>query len=238
MSFRPKSALDRLILPLDVPDIAQARQIVEETKGSVGTYKIGMQLQFAGGLRFAEELAQAGHSVFLDVKLLDIDNTIASAVRNIAKMGMRFVTLHAYPNCMRAAVSALKEAGDENLCLLGVTVLTSMDEGDLQAAGYQGAVAKLVADRGLDARNAGMGGVVCSPVEATAMRDRVGSDMAIVTPGVRPAGSALDDQKRVMTPAEAIAAGSDYLVVGRPILKAEDRRAAAQAIVAEIESAL
>ncbi|MTI17857.1 orotidine-5'-phosphate decarboxylase [Rhodobacteraceae bacterium RKSG542] len=238
MSFKPKTATDRLILALDVPTVEEARQIVEETKGVVGTYKIGMQLQFAGGLTFAEELAREGHSIFLDVKLLDIDNTIASAVKNVAKMGMKFMTLHAYPKTMRAAVGALEEVGNKELCLLGVTVLTSMDEEDLVAAGYKGPIADLVAERAVDASAAHMGGIVCSPMEAKAMRERVGDKLAIITPGVRPAGADAGDQKRIMTPADAISAGADYLVVGRPILKAENRRAAAEAIVAEIQSAL
>ncbi|WP_068085363.1 orotidine-5'-phosphate decarboxylase [Polycladidibacter stylochi] len=238
MSFRPKSPTDRLILPLDVPSVEEAREIVAQTKGAVGTYKIGMQLQFAGGLAFAEELAKEGHSIFLDVKLLDIDNTIASAVKNVAKMGMRFMTLHAYPKTMRAAVNVLQELDNKELCLLGVTVLTSMDEADLTAAGYKGPIADLVAQRAQDAAVAKMGGIVCSPIEAASMKQKIGKDLVIVTPGVRPAGAALGDQKRVMTPAEAISAGSDYLVVGRPILKAENRRKAAEEIVEQIASVL
>ncbi|WP_310621766.1 orotidine-5'-phosphate decarboxylase [Flexibacterium corallicola] len=238
MSFKPENATDRLILPLDVPDVEQARAIVEETKGVVGTYKVGMQLQFAGGLAFAEELAKEGHSVFLDVKLLDIDNTIASAVKNISTMGMRFVTLHAYPKTMRAAVAALKETGNKDLCLLGVTVLTSMDQRDLVDAGYKDQIPELVSNRTKDAAAAGMGGVVCSPMEASDVRNRFGEQLAIVTPGVRPTGSSVGDQKRIMTPQNAIQAGSDYLVIGRPILNAGDRRLAAQKIVEEIAAAL
>jgi len=235
MSFHPKTATDRLMLALDVPTVAEARAIVEETTGAVGVYKIGMQQQFAGGLAFAEELAAAGHKVFLDAKLLDIDNTVAKAVENIVKMGVAFLTLHAYPKAMRAAVEA---RGAAPLCLLGVTVLTSMDDADLAEAGYAGTVGELVAKRAASARAAGMGGIVCSPLEAANMRGVVGPDMVLVTPGIRPAGSAAGDQKRIMTPADAIGAGSDYLVVGRPIVAAPDRRAAADAIVAEIAAAL
>ncbi|MDX5592062.1 orotidine-5'-phosphate decarboxylase [Pseudovibrio sp. SPO723] len=238
MSFKPTTARDRLILALDVPTVEEAQTIVDETKGAVGTYKIGMQLQFAGGLTFAEELAREGHSIFLDVKLLDIDNTIASAVKNVAKMGMKFMTLHAYPKTMRAAVDALAEVGNKDLCLLGVTVLTSMDERDLGDAGYVGPIADLVEARAKQASATGMGGIVCSPVEAAAMRAAVGDSLAIITPGVRPAGADVGDQKRIMTPGDAVTAGADYLVVGRPILKAADRRAAAQAICREIEAAL
>lgn len=236
--FAPKSATHRLMLPLDVPTVEEARVLIAATKGAVGVYKIGMELQFAGGLKLAEELAGEGIEVFLDVKLLDIDNTIASAVRNIARMGVRFVTLHAYPKTMRAAVAALQETDAKDLCLLGVTVLTSMDEEDLVAAGYRGPVAGLVEARAGDARAAGMGGIVCSPLEAGLVRQAVGSELVVVTPGVRPAGSDKGDQKRVMTPGDAIRAGSDYLVIGRPISRAAAPRRAAEAIAAEIEAAL
>ncbi|WP_417678117.1 orotidine-5'-phosphate decarboxylase [Roseibium sp.] len=236
--FKPATARERLMLPLDVPTVDEARVLVEKTAGAVGIYKIGMELQFAGGLELARQLASEGHKIFLDVKLHDIDNTIFSAVRNVAKMGMRFMTLHAYPKTMRAAVKAIREDGVTDLCLLGVTVLTSMDDDDLHEAGYRGRVAELVARRAADARAAGMGGIVCSPQEAAAMRPVLGDELVMVTPGVRPAGSAAGDQKRIMTPGDAIRAGSDYLVVGRPISKADDPRAAAEAVVAEIEEAL
>jgi orotidine-5'-phosphate decarboxylase len=236
--FAPQSATGRLVLPLDVPTVAEARDLIAATKGAVGVYKIGMELQFAGGLDLARELAGEGIDVFLDVKLLDIDNTIASAVRNIARMGVRFVTLHAYPKTMRAAVTALEDTGITDLCLLGVTVLTSMDEADVTAAGYGKPVRDLVTSRAADARAAGMGGLVCSPLEAPLVRPLVGEELVIVTPGVRPAGSDHGDQKRVMTPADAIRAGSDYLVIGRPISRAADPRRAAEAIVEEIASAL
>ncbi len=236
--FKPATARERLMLPLDVPTVDEARVLVEKTAGAVGIYKIGMELQFAGGLELARQLASEGHKIFLDVKLHDIDNTIFSAVRNVAKMGMRFMTLHAYPKTMRAAVKAIREDGVTDLCLLGVTVLTSMDDDDLHEAGYRGRVAELVARRAADARAAGMGGIVCSPQEAAAMRSVLGDELVMVTPGIRPAGSAAGDQKRIMTPGDAIRAGSDYLVVGRPISKADDPRAAAEAVVAEIEEAL
>ncbi|MBD1549095.1 orotidine-5'-phosphate decarboxylase [Roseibium aggregatum] len=236
--FKPETARERLMLPLDVPTVDEARVLVEKTAGAVGIYKIGMELQFAGGLELARQLASEGHKIFLDVKLHDIDNTIFSAVRNVAKMGMRFMTLHAYPKTMRAAVRAIREDGVTDLCLLGVTVLTSMDDDDLHEAGYRGRVAELVAKRAADARTAGMGGIVCSPQEAAAMRPVLGDELVMVTPGIRPAGSAAGDQKRIMTPGDAIRAGSDYLVVGRPISKADDPRAAAEAVVAEIEEAL
>lgn len=236
--FAPKSALDRLMLPVDVPTVREAEELVRQTEGHVGVYKIGMELQFAGGLEFARDLAAGGKKIFLDVKLHDIDNTITKAVRNVAKMGMTFMTLHAYPKTMRAALKGLVEEGNPNLCLLGVTVLTSMDENDLVEAGYRGPIADVVEARARDAREAGMGGIVCAATEAEKLRPILGDELVIVTPGIRPAGSAADDQRRVMTPADAIRAGSDYLVVGRPISKAEDPGAAARSVVSEIEAAL
>ncbi len=236
--FAPKSALDRLMVALDVPTVAEAETLVKRTEGKVGVYKIGMELQFAGGLEFARDLAASGHKIFLDVKLHDIDNTITKAVRNVAKMGMTFMTLHGYPKTMRAAVKGLAEEGNPNLCLLGVTVLTSMDEDDLVAAGYRGPIADVVEARARDAKAAGMGGIVCAATESERMRTILGNDLVIVTPGIRPAGSAAGDQRRVMTPEDAIRAGSDYLVVGRPVNQAADPAAAADAVVAEIEAAL
>ncbi|CTQ58705.1 orotidine-5'-phosphate decarboxylase [Roseibium album] len=236
--FAPNTALDRLMLPVDVPTLKEAETLVSRTEGKVGVYKIGMELQFAGGLEFARDLAADGKKIFLDVKLHDIDNTITKAVRNVAKMGVAFMTLHGYPKTMRAAVRGLMEEGNPGLCLLGVTVLTSMDEEDLVAAGYRGPLADVVEARTRDAREAGMGGIVCAATEASNMRSILGDDLVIVTPGIRPAGSAAGDQRRVMTPEDAIRAGSDYLVVGRPISQAGDPGSAADAVVAEIEAAL
>ena len=222
---------DRLIVALDLPGVAEAERLVERLGDGVSFYKIGMQLQFAGGLAFAEKLSKAGKQVFLDVKLLDIDNTVARAIENIAGMGMSFVTLHAYLKTMHAAVAA---RGSANLKLLGVTVLTSMDDRDLAAAGYAGTVRDLVLRRAEDAVAAGMDGVVASPAEAAEIRSRLGPRLTIVTPGIRPAGTAAGDQKRTATSGDAIRAGADYIVVGRPILEAADPRAAAEAIVADI----
>lgn len=226
---------DRLIVGLDVPTVREAEKIVDTLGNEILFYKIGYQLAFAGGLEFARELAQSGRKIFLDMKLLDIDNTVASAVENIAKMGMSMLTLHAYPKAMRAAVAAAKGS---DLCLLGVTVLTSMDEQDLVDAGYEYDPHTLVLKRAEQARIAGMGGIVCSAEEASAVRKVIGPDMALVTPGIRPFGADKGDQKRVMTPADALKAGSSHLVVARPIVKAADPKAAAQAILAEMASAL
>jgi orotidine-5'-phosphate decarboxylase len=229
------SARDRLIVGLDVPTIAEAEKVVRTLGSTALFYKIGYQLVFAGGLEFARDLAKDGKKVFLDMKLLDIDNTVAKGVENIVKMGMSMLTLHAYPKAMTAAVSAAKGS---DLCLLGVTVLTSMDAKDVIDAGYEYDPHTLVLRRAEQARIAGMGGVVCSAEEAKAVRKIVGADMAIVTPGIRPAGAELGDQKRVMTPADALKAGSSHLVVARPIVNAADPLAATKAILAEMDGAL
>lgn len=228
------NARNRLIVGLDIPTVAEAEKMVSTLGDTVSFYKIGYQLVFAGGLEFARDLAKDGKQVFLDMKLLDIDNTVANGVENIAKMGMSMLTLHAYPKAMRAAVKAAEGSG---LCLLGVTVLTSMDQGDLIEAGYDHAPRDLVLKRAAQAREAGMGGIVCSAEEAAAVREILGPDMAVVTPGIRPAGSDAGDQKRVMTPLDALRAGSSHLVVARPIVKAADPKAAAEAILAEMQAA-
>jgi orotidine-5'-phosphate decarboxylase len=225
---------EHLIVGLDVPTIAEAGKVVRELDGAAGFYKIGYQLAFAGGLDFARELAAGGTRVFLDMKLLDIDNTVAKGVEAIAKMGMAMLTVHAYPRVMRAAAKAAKGSG---LTILAVSVLTSMDERDMVDAGYEYDPHTLVLRRAEQALAAGVGGLVCSAAEAKAVRAIVGSDMAIVTPGIRPAGSDHGDQKRVTTPADAIRAGASHLVVARPIVGAVDRRGAALSILAEMESA-
>ena len=235
LTSHPKTAAERIIVGLDVPDVERARAIVKQTEKTISFYKVGMQLQFAGGLEFARELAAGGKRVFLDVKLLDIDNTVEKGVENIAKMGVTCATIHAYPKAMRAAV---KGRGAASLGLLGVTVLTSMDDGDMQGAGYATGAADLVERRALDAEAAGMTGIVCSAHEVTRLRQVLRPETLLVTPGIRPAGSDAGDQRRVMTPSEAIRAGSDYLVIARPIIAAPDPDAAAQAIVADMESVL
>ncbi|WP_320200138.1 orotidine-5'-phosphate decarboxylase [Agrobacterium sp. rho-13.3] len=225
------TARERLIVGLDLPTVKEAETIVHTLGDDVLYYKIGYQLAFAGGLEFAKELAQSGKKIFLDMKLLDIDNTIASGVENIAKMGMSMLTLHAYPKAMRAAVKAAEGSG---LTLLGVTVLTSMDNDDLVEAGYLGDARSLVLKRAAQARESGMGGIVCSAEESTAVREILGPDMAVVTPGIRPTGADAGDQKRVVTPYDAIKAGSSHLVVARPIVRASEPKAAARAILDEM----
>lgn len=224
-------ARDRLIVALDVPSVAEATGIVETLGDRVSFYKIGYQLAFAGGLDLVRDLKSAGKSVFLDMKLLDIDNTIARGVESVVGLGIDMLTIHAYPKAMTAAVEA---AQGTSLTLLGVTVMTSMDDHDLSNAGYHDSAAALVLKRARQARDAGMRGIVCSAAEADSVRDITGPDMAIVTPGIRPAGSAVGDQKRVVTPADAISAGASHLVVGRPITAASDLKSAAGAIIDEI----
>jgi orotidine-5'-phosphate decarboxylase len=226
---------DRLIVALDLPSVAAAEAMIARLGDSVRFYKIGYQLAYAGGLPLARELASAGKKVFIDLKLHDIGNTVARGVESIATLGATFLTVHAYPQTMKAAVEA--RAGS-NLRILAVTVLTSYDDDDLHAAGYRFNVSDLVEARAQQAQVLGVDGLVSSPEEAGALRKIVGHQMMLVTPGIRPAGSASGDQKRIMTPSRAIAAGADYLVVGRPILEGADPKAAAEAIQAEIARAL
>ena len=225
---------DRLIVALDLPTVRDAEAMVERLGDAVSFYKVGYQLAFASGLSFADTLARAGKRVFLDMKLHDIENSVARGVENVARLGVNFLTVHAYPQTMKAAVAARQGS---NLKILAVTVLTSYDDIDLAESGYSTSVDALVARRAQQAHDLGVDGLVCSPEEASPLRLAVGHDMLFVTPGIRPQGSARGDQKRVTTPAQAIAAGADYLVVGRPITEASDPRGAAQAIVDEIAAA-
>jgi orotidine-5'-phosphate decarboxylase len=231
LSLTPR---DRMIVALDMPRVAEAERLIATLGEAASFYKIGMELAYGGGLDFVRRLADTGKKVFLDLKLHDIPNTVERATAQVAGLGATFLTIHAYPQTMRAAVAAAAETG---LKLLAVTVLTSSDDSDLAEAGYAYDVKALVARRGAQAKAAKVDGLVASPSEAALLRKELGADMAIVTPGIRPAGVGVGDQKRVATPGEAIAAGADYLVVGRPITGAADPRAAAEAIVAEIASA-
>jgi orotidine-5'-phosphate decarboxylase len=230
----PLDPRERLILALDVPSVAAAEAMIARLGESVSFYKIGYQLAFAGGIDLARALAGAGKQIFLDLKLHDIGNTVGRGVESVARLGASFLTVHAYPQTMHAAVDA--RAGS-TLRILAVTVLTSYDDADLAAAGYDFTVPELVGERAAQARDVGVDGLVCSGVEAAMLRPIIGAGMTLVTPGIRPAGAEAGDQKRVMTPAAAIAAGADYLVIGRPILAAPDPKVAAEAIVAEIASA-
>jgi orotidine-5'-phosphate decarboxylase len=226
---------DRLIVALDLPSVDAAEAMIARLGDSVNFYKIGYRLAYAGGLPLVGKLADKGKKVFLDLKLHDIGNTVTQGVQSITKLGATFLTVHAYPQTMKGAVEG---RGSASLKLLAVTVLTSYNDDDLHAAGYRLAVSELVEARAQQAQVLGVDGLVCAPEEAGALRKIVGHQMNLVTPGIRPAGSATGDQKRIMTPGRAIAAGADYLVVGRPVVEASDPKATAESIQAEIVQAL
>jgi orotidine-5'-phosphate decarboxylase len=225
---------DRLIVALDLPDVAAAEAMVEKLGDAVSFYKIGFELALAGGIPFAQALVRSGKKVFLDLKLHDIANTVTRATERAAELGAAFLTVHAFPPTMRAA---LEGRGKSALKILAVTVLTSWDDADLREAGYARSVKDLVRVRAEQAREIGIDGIVASAAEAADLRKKIGS-MLLVTPGIRPASDAPGDQKRIVTPTDAIKAGSDYLVVGRPVLSAVDPKTAAESIVAEIAKAL
>jgi orotidine-5'-phosphate decarboxylase len=221
-----------LIVALDVDTRAEAEMLVERIGDSADFYKIGYQLIYGGdGLAFGKALIARGKRVFFDLKLLDIDNTVEHGVAAIVRTGAHMLTVHAYPKTMRAAAKA---AAGSNLTVLGVTVLTSMDDQDVADAGYGRDVAGLVELRAQQARTAGIGGLVCSPREAAMVRQMAGPSLAIVTPGIRLAGGDIGDQKRVTTPAMALEAGATHLVVGRPITAASDPAAAARNVRREM----
>ena len=233
--MRPLAPRDRLIVALDMPDAAEALRLVERIGESAIFYKVGMELAYGGGLKLVPELAQGRKQVFLDLKLHDIPNTVERATAQAARLGARFLTVHGYPQTMRAAVAGAKGSAMQ---ILAVTVLTSCDDADLSEACYRFGVVETVRRRAEQARDLGVDGLVASAAEAAMVRETVGAGMLLVTPGIRPAGAASGDQKRVTTPAAAIKSGADYLVVGRPVTEAADPRAAAKAIVAEIAAAL
>lgn len=223
---------DRLIVALDVPDALAGLELARTLGDSVSFYKIGLGMLTGGGLALANELKQDhGKRIFLDMKLFDIGATIEAAVRGLARYDIDFLTVHGDPHVVRAAKQGAAGSG---LKILAVTILTSLDRADLDAGLIRdGDLHELTVERAARAFDAGADGVIASPREAAAIRALPGAGL-IVTPGVRPAGAALGDQKRVETPAAAIAAGADHLVVGRPIWQAADPRAAAQAILSEI----
>lgn len=225
---------DRLIVGLDVPDVETATALTARLGNVVTFYKIGYELGFAGGLGLAERLIGEGKKVFLDFKLHDIANTVERGVRSVARLGATYLTVHAYPPTLAAAAAG---AEGTPLTILAVTVLTSFDDADAAASGYAMKVEDLVATRARQARAAGIGGIVCASSDAARVRAILGPTGIIVTPGVRPAGIAANDQKRVATPAAAIRAGADHLVVARPILAAADPRAMAERILDEIADA-
>ncbi|MBS1826265.1 MAG: orotidine-5'-phosphate decarboxylase [Acidobacteria bacterium] len=220
-----------IIVALDVAGAAEARELVGKIGDAAGFYKVGMELYAAAGVGFVEELLAGGHKVFLDLKFYDIPETVKRATAAVARLGVHLLTVHGSGAVMRAAVEG---RGDAGLRLLGVTVLTSFDQSDLEDLGYPCAVEELVALRVRKAKEAGVDGIVCSPLEAARVREVLGSEALIVTPGVRSAGAGKGDQKRVATPAEAMAAGATYLVIGRQITRAADPRGEALRVLTEL----
>jgi orotidine-5'-phosphate decarboxylase len=227
---------DRLIVALDVPSVDEAKSLIGKLGDSVGVYKIGLELLYSGGFALARELAHHGRPVFLDAKLLDIESTVERATAAIARMGAEFLTVHAL-DCKTLA-AAKRGRGDSALKLLGITVLTNLSASDLVEQCIDHPLHELALHRAKLAKEAGFDGVVASGYEATQIRKMTGPDFLIVTPGIRPQGSDTQDQARAATPSAAIEAGADYLVVGRPITRAANPRAAADAIVGEIAEAL
>lgn len=230
------TARERLIIALDVPTTDEARRAAARIGDEGEFYKIGYQLMPIGGLDLARELSAAGKKVFLDFKFHDIGATVERGVASVVKLGGDFLTVHAEPEVLKGAVAG--RGGDQRLKILAVTVLTSLTQENLAESGIAVKLEDLVLRRAEFAVRAGADGVIASAREAAAIRQRFGAALSIVTPGVRPAGAEPDDQKRVLTPSEAVKAGADYLVVGRPILRAADPAAAARAIQAEIAAVI
>ena len=225
---------DRLIVALDVPNALAGLELVEKIGDAVSFYKIGLGMLTGGGLALANELkTEHGKRIFLDMKLFDIGATVEAAVRGLAQFDLDFLTVHGDPHVVRAAKEG---AAGSDLKILGVTILTSLDRGDLDAAMIQpGDISALVVERAVRALDAGADGVIASPREAALIRALIEADgKLIVTPGVRPAGAEAGDQKRIATPASAITAGADHIVVGRPVWQAANPAAAAQAILDEL----
>lgn len=229
------TARDRLIVALDMPTLEEARRLVAVLGNTASFYKVGLELLFSGGLELARQLKADGKHVFLDMKLLDIGNTVERAVANATEFGVDFLTVHGHDlKTMRAAVSG---RGSSKLKLLAVTVLTNLTAVDLKQQGISLSPADLVLHRALLARQSGFDGVIASGQEAGRIREAVGPGFLIVTPGIRLTGSATDDQERVTTPGRAIAAGADYIVVGRPITQTDDPKLVAETFINHIREA-
>jgi len=232
MKSPPTTTRDRLIVALDFPAPAKALALVSVLSGSVSIYKIGLQLYIAAGPAIVQAVAATGAKIFLDLKLHDIPNTVAKAVVAAGELGVQMLTVHLSggSSMLKAAI----EARPPHLSLLGVTVLTSSTQETLAEAGVDSKVSEQVVRLADLGRNSGIDGLITSPHEVGLLRERFGHEMTLITPGVRPAWAAADDQKRFTTPAEALKAGADYLVVGRPITAAEDPRAAADRLIEEM----
>lgn len=224
----------RCFVALDLPSVAEAEAMVDTLGDAVASYKIGLQLLPIGGVELGQRLKAMGKTVFYDFKFHDIGATVEKATRSLAGLDADLLTVHARPDVMRSAV---KGRGQSSLKILGVTVLTSLDQQALNDIGYNDNAESLVMRRVQQALEAGIDGVVSSPLEAAAIRAAVPESFLVVTPGVRPAGADAGDQKRIATPSSALQSGASHLVIGRPITQADDPRAAAQAIAAEMQSA-
>jgi orotidine-5'-phosphate decarboxylase len=236
---RVEAARKRLIVALDVPDAASAIRLVDQLDGACQWFKVGLELFVAAGPAVVESLAARGYSVFLDLKLFDIPNTVAGAVRSATALGVKMLTLHAAGGpAMLAAARAALDGVAHPPQLLAVTVLTSMDQAQVNAVGLDRSPAEQVAVLARMGLEAGMCGFVCSPQEVAALRSLAGPEGVLVVPGIRPAGAAIGDQKRIATPADALRQGASYLVVGRPITQAPDPAAAANAILKEMSESL
>ncbi len=226
---------DRIIVALDFPSIEEARDMAKQLRGRVGVFKIGMELVYSGGLELARELAGQGEKVFLDLKLLDIGHTVMSATKAVSRLGVSFLTVHAVDE--KTLLAAVEGRGDTALKLLGVTVMTNLDAEDLEQQGIAGLSPRdLAQKRAVMAANCGFDGVITSGHEAAFIRQSLGAQKLIITPGIRPAGADIGDQSRVMSPAQAVDAGADYLVIGRPITQAEDPVKAVEMIARELAS--
>ena len=226
---------DRLIIALDLPNVERAQSVIEAIGETGAFYKIGYQLAPIGGFELAKQLSQAGKKVFLDLKFHDIGATVERGVQSVRKLGANFLTVHAEPEVLKGAVAG--RGDDERLKIFGVTVLTSLNQESLKRAGIEMTLSDLVLKRAEFAAKAGADGVIASAEEAAEIKARFGDALLVVTPGIRPEGAQANDQKRVVTPSEAIKAGADYLVVGRPIVAGDNPKAAAAAIANEIKNA-
>jgi orotidine-5'-phosphate decarboxylase len=226
---------ERLIVALDVPTVEEAKKLVKNLEGVVSFFKIGLALQLVAGIDFVQWLIKERKKVFLDYKYFDVEETIRQAVAQVASIGVNFLTVHGNGRIIKAAVEG---RGQSDLKILSVTVLTSLDAYDLKDMGFDCSVEELVLHRARKALEAGCDGVIASGHEARAIRELAQDRLLIVTPGVRPEDTEISDQKRHVTPAQAIKAGADYLVVGRPIRNAKDSRIAAEKILTEMKSAI
>ena len=222
-------ARDRLVVAIDVSTRDEILRLVDQLRGSVGVFKIGLQAFVANGPSIVREIVSSGERVFLDLKIHDIPNTAKHAVAEAASLGAFIATVHA-----AGGESMLRACANDSLLVLGVTILTSLDDAELARIGFAGSPMENAVRLAKLAKDSGLRGVVASPLEIRAIREACGDDFVILTPGIRPAGSDAGDQRRMMTPREAIAAGADYIVVGRPITSAADARSAAQRIVEEM----